>query len=402
MGDILASKKKRKGIETMKTLLISAFTNICSPNNRTLAIMNQIDGEKAVVTADFYHGKKRYYETEEASHPNQVCLHVPGYKKNLSIKRIWSHIVFAKRVKEYLEAQEVKPDVVYCTMPTSSSAYVCARYCKKYGVKLVIDVIDLWPDSLLPLMKGKALIKKMLYPWTYLTRYAYRNSDVIMGESMAYANEAKKYNPKAAVYPVYLGVNMDIVNKVKANNPITLKKPEDEVWIAYAGSLGTSYDFETMLEAVKNIHGHYKYKLWFIGDGVRRNDIENFIKGAGLNAEITGFLSYEKLLAYLLYCDIAINIFRKYTKVVYSYKFNDYVAMDCFVVNSLEGETAHMVDEYQIGRNFDFGDNTLSAVLEDTLAHWDKFSLWKDNCKRLVDEKLDKNKIYFIVKTIFK
>lgn len=382
-------------------ILISAFTNIVAPNNRTRTILAHLNGESVVITTDFDHGKKRYYEVTEAVHEKQVLLHVPTYSSNLSIKRIWSHIFFAWRVKKYLNALEGKPMAVYCTMPTSSSAYVCARYCKKHGVKFVIDVIDLWPDSLLPLVRGKALIKALLWPWSYLTQYAYKHADVIMGESVKYANEAKKYNKKGEVYPIYLGVNVGITINVKANNPVCLEKPKDEIWIAYAGALGVSYDFNALFEAVKSIHGRYKYKLWFAGDGVRHEEIETFIKQNDLNAEITGFLSYDHLLGHLVYCDIAINIFRENTKVVYSYKFNDYVAMDCFVLNSLEGETAEMVDKYQIGRNFNFSDQPLSVVLEETLKNWDEYCKWCLNCQKLVDEKLDKEKIYSVVKEIF-
>lgn len=385
----------------MKTILVSTFTNICTQNNRTLAILKQIDGEKTVVTTDFNHSHKRYYEKDEVAHPNQVCLHVPSYKKNLSVKRIWSHLVFAKKVKEYLSSLDERPDTIYCTMPSSSSAYVCARYCKKHGVKFVIDVIDLWPDSLLPLVKGKAIIKALLYPWTYLTRYAYRSADVIIGESVKYASEAKKYNDKAEMCPIYLGIDMQIINKVKSNNPVVLDKPKDEIWIAYAGSLGVSYDFQTLLDAVKSIHTQFKCKLWFIGDGVKHDEIANFVVANGLNAEITGFLDYEQLLGYLGYCDIAINIFRENTKVVYSYKFNDYVAMDCFVLNSLEGETAEMVDEYKIGRNFDFVDQKLSDVLSDTITNWQYYSGWRGNAQRLISEKLDKENIYSVVRDIF-
>ena len=385
----------------MKNIFVSAFTNIVGSNNRTRTIKERAGGNSVVLTTDFNHGKKRHYELGEADHENQVLLHVPAYSSNLSIKRLWSHIVFAWRVKKYLNALGEKPAAVYCTMPTSSSAYVCAKYCKKHGAKFVIDVIDLWPDSLLPLVKGKAVIKVLLWPWTYLTRYAYRHADVIMGESVAYANEAKKYNREAPVCPVYLGIDVNIINQVKKNLPVHLDKPADEIWIAYAGSLGVSYDFNALLEAVKSIHGRYKYKLWFVGDGVRHEEIETFIKQNGLNAEITGFLPYEQLLGYLSYCDIAVNIFRDSTKVVYSYKFNDYVAMDCFVLNSLEGETAEMVDEYQIGRNFNFNNNPLSEVLKDVLGNWNIYSVWRKNCQKLIDEKLDKAKIYAVVKGIF-
>lgn len=384
-----------------KYIFISAFTNISETNNRTRTIVDKIEGEAIVVTTDFNHSKKKYYEVGEAEHEKQVLLHVPSYKTNLSVARIWSHLVFAWRVRSYLKAMTDKPTAVYCTMPTSSSAYVCAKYCKKNGVKFFIDVIDLWPDSLLPLVKWQKLIKILLWPWTYLTRYAYKSSDVIMGESVKYANEAKKFNKKAEVYPVYLGVDMHIINKVKEEKPVLLDKPEDEVWIAYAGALGVSYDFSTLLEAVRCIHGRYKYKLWFVGDGMKRGEINSFISEYGLNAEITGFLPYDQLLGYLSYCDIAINIFKNNTKVVYSYKFNDYVAMDCFVLNSLEGETAQMVDEYRIGRNFNFSDQSLAYVLENTLQNWVQYSQWKDNCPKLIADKLEKEKIYSRVKEIF-
>lgn len=382
-------------------IFVSAFTNMTSSNGRIRAVTDKIDGEKTVLTTDFSHGRKEYYRLGEVEARNQVLLHVPPYRKNLSIRRIWSHLVFAWRVRGYLNALDEKPDTVYCTMPTSSSAYVCARYCKKHGVKFVVDVIDLWPDSLLPLVKGKSICKAILYPWTYLTRYAYRHADAIMGESVKYALEAKKKNLKAEVFPVYLGVDMNVVNKVKTENPVTLEKPDNEIWIAYAGSLGLSYDFKTLLNAVKSIHGRYNYKLWFVGDGVRRDEIATYITDYGLSAEITGFVPYEQLLGYLHFCDIAVNIFRDNTKVVYSYKFNDYVAMNCFVLNSLEGETADMVDGYQIGRNFNFSSKPLSAVLEDTIANWDMYSTWRRNNQRLIDEKLDKENIYSVVKEIF-
>lgn len=400
----MAGDEKRKGGKEVMTILISAFSNInVGSNSRTLAIYNHIDGEKTVITTDFNHGRKLYYEPEEMSHPDQIILHVPAYKKNLSLKRILSHIVFARKVKKYLYSLTDKPTAVYCAMPTSYAAFICAKYCKLNGIKFIIDVIDLWPDSLLPLVKGKAIIKAFLFPWSYLTKYAYRQANVIMGESVKYVNEAKKYNTKASAHPIYLGVDADYIKKVKENNVINLEKPDGEIWIAYAGSLGVSYDFDTLLNAVYSIHDKYKYKLWFIGDGVQRNKIEKSINEKGLSATITGFVSHDQLLSYLAYCDIAVNIFRENTKVVYSYKFNDYVAMDCFVLNSLAGETADMVDEYKIGRNFNFRDQRLSVILSDTLNNWEYYSSsYKGNSQRLINEKLDKEKIYSEVRDIIR
>ncbi len=382
-------------------ILVSAFTNINFQNTRTQEIMNRLRGSCLAITTDFDHSKKDYYSKEEMGNPQQIHIHVPRYSKNLSIKRLFSHIVFSKKLYRYLNNLEEKPKAIYCTMPSSSSAFVCAKYCKKNHVKFIIDVIDLWPDSLLPFVKGKMFVKGFLFPWTYLARYAYKNADVILGESKKYAEEAKLYNKKAEIYPLYLGVDMNIIRDIKYNNPVKLEKPSDEVWIAYAGSLGVSYGFDTLLNAIKLIHNKYEYKLWFIGDGVDRKNIESFINVNKLNAEITGFLPYHKLLGYLMYCDIGINMFRPGTKVVYSYKFNDYVATDCYILNSLEGETAEMIDDYRIGTNFNYSDNPLYIAIDNVLSKWDQYSKWKNNNELLIKEKLDKAIIYSVIPEVF-
>lgn len=344
------------------------------------------------ITTDFNHGSKTYKDKYNSS--NTHFMHVPSYKRNLSLMRIYSHIIFALKLNKFLNDVIKKPDVVYCAIPTSTSAYVAGKYCKKHGIKFVIDVIDLWPDSLLPLTTYKKFLSFITLPWKWVTIQAYKMADIILGESKEYAFEAAKYNPLVPVYPFYLGVDTDKVQAAIDNNVLKFKKPESEIWIAYGGSLGTSYDFETLIKSVSVLNGKYAYKLWFIGDGVVRKNIEDMSRKYHVNIEITGFLPYDRLLSYLSYCDIAVNIFRDNTKVVHSYKFNDYVATQCFILNSLEGETAEMIDKYQIGLNFDFKENSLDKVLLDCVSNWDKYKYWKNNNTRLISEVLDKRKIY--------
>lgn len=149
-------------------------------------------------------------------------------------------------------------------MPTSTAAYVCGKYCKKHKVRFVVDVIDLWPDSLLPIVVGikGQLLKYFIYPWKYITVQAYKMADVILGESKQYADEAALYNNKASIYPLYLGVDRNEVNKLITNSTLALNRSNDEIWIGYAGSLGTSYDFETLVKGVASLNGKYQYKLF--------------------------------------------------------------------------------------------------------------------------------------------
>lgn len=382
-----------------KVLLVSVFGGGLG-NNRQNNILYRQRENTVLITSDFNHEKKRYKTKSEME--NSICLHVPSYMKNLSLKRIYSHIIFAYHLKKFLDSLQQKPLTIYCAMPTSTAAYVCGKYCKKHKVRFVVDVIDLWPDSLLPIVVGikGQLLKYFIYPWKYITVQAYKMADVILGESKQYADEAALYNNKASIYPLYLGVDRNEVNKLITNSTLALNRSNDEIWIGYAGSLGTSYDFETLVKGVASLNGKYQYKLFFIGDGVCRAKVENLINQYSVNAEITGFLKYGDLLKYLSYCDIAVNIFRDKTKVVHSYKFNDYVATNCFILNSLLGETADMVDRYKVGLNFDFKDNTFDKVLLQCLEFWDDYREWKLNNERLVDELLDKEAIYSQIETI--
>lgn len=384
-----------------KIFVVSLFCDISTGYSRTSNICRYISGLFVhVVTADFDHRTKQYKGCRDNS--DSSYLHVPVYKKNLSIKRVYSHIVFAYKLRRFLNSLQEIPTTIYCAMPTSTAAYICGKYCKKHRVKFVIDVIDLWPDSLIPILDGirGKLLKFLLFPWKFITIQAYKMADVILGESKRYTNEAALYNDKVSVYPLYLGVDKKVVNRLIANSKLVLNKRDNELWIGYAGSLGTSYDFETLIKGVANLNGQYSYKLFFIGDGVCRAEIETLINQYAVNAEITGFLEYGDLLKYLFYCDIAVNIFRDDTKVVHSYKFNDYVATNCFILNSLPGETAEMIEQYEIGLNFDFRENSFDKILLRCFKFWDDYKERKMNNEKLANELLNKERIYSKIEAI--
>ena len=240
-------------------LLVSLFGSINTNNSRISNIFHYTSNLAInVVTSDFNHGSKRYKECID--NINNHYLHVPAYKKNISIERIYSHIVFAYRLKKFLNSLQEIPTAIYCAMPTSTAAYVCGKYCKKHGVKFVIDVIDLWPDSLMPIVVGikNRLLNLFIFPWKYITIQSYKMADVILGESKQYANEAAFYNHRAPIYPLYLGIDKKEVKKLVAESKLTLNKPNEERWIGYAGSLGTSYDFESLIKGVAVLNGKYQ------------------------------------------------------------------------------------------------------------------------------------------------
>ena len=93
-------------------LLVSLFGSINTNNSRISNIFHYTSNLAInVVTSDFNHGSKRYKECID--NINNHYLHVPAYKKNISIERIYSHIVFAYRLKKFLSSLQEHEDNDY-------------------------------------------------------------------------------------------------------------------------------------------------------------------------------------------------------------------------------------------------------------------------------------------------
>lgn len=381
-----------------KVLLVSAFGDISNlRNSRPFKIYSALKDKYEVkyITSDFDHWDKNYKDTTKL--PEAIYLHVCNYTRSLSFQRILSHLQFAYALNRYLNdlKEKERPNKICCIMPTSTSAYICGRYCKRHKIRFIVDVIDLWPESLYPITKFSWLFKLLCYPWQKITEKAYGYADLITAESRKYCDESKKYNKLAVTNYTYLGIDKQKIRYLLEDSNVFLSKPIDELWICYGGHLGRSYDFNCVLEALLYIQQKgIKYKCFFIGDGELRKEIESFAILHQLNIYITGIQAYSNYLKYLSFCDIAINVFKKNTKVVHSYKFNDYVALNLFILNSLVGETAEMIDKYKIGLNFDFSNHRLKAILYEVCCNWEKYKSWNGNNEALINDLLDEKMIY--------
>ncbi|UAM96617.1 hypothetical protein K8354_09705 [Polaribacter litorisediminis] len=377
-------------------LIVSLFGEISNSYSRLHKIANAFSQKVSIVTTDFCHSEKKYKSRTAIDENNPFFvkyIHVPSYDKNLTYKRVYSHQVFAYKLRLYLNNLVDKPDLILCLMPPSSSAYICALYCKKHSINFVIDIIDLWPDSLLPLTRYKSMTNFFLYPWRWMTKQSYKMATYISGESKAYALAAHDINPGVPWSYTYLGVNKDQTKKLVEKSNFQLNKPADEIWICYGGSLDNSYDFDLLLKAIQDIDDkNIKYCMYFVGEGEKRSFIEKFTVDNSLNIKITGRLAYKDYLKYLSVCDIGINSFRKESFVAHSFKFNDYVASNLFILNNLVGETSEMIDQYKIGLNFN--EDNLPEILYKVCKNWETYSADNLNMELLIKNELDSVRIY--------
>ncbi len=384
--------------ESKKIVLISLFFYEKTDNIRISSVYNLLTErgmDVELITTDFKHRHKIKHTIPNFA-TDITYIPVPTYKSNLSFGRLFSHIIFAVRLYKYLQQLTYVPSKVYCVVPTVSSGLACHYYCKKKHIPFIIDIVDLWPESFIILSKHKKLLTLLTWPWQLMARKVYRSADNIFTGSIDYAKYVGQYTKKTKPVPIYLGTDRERFKLAVAQSTVKIDKPEGQIWICYGGVLENSYDFETVLHCFKRLtdEGFNNLKLIFIGDGQQRKMISDYKEKFNLPIQITGYLKYADYLNYLSHSDVALNSFKKGTRVAYSYKFNDYISAGIPVLNNLIGETSDLIEKHEIGLNFNYSDSPLYKNISYLLTHPELLAQMKKNCTFVADHVLAKNIVY--------
>ena len=106
--------------------------------------LKRLGYEVEVFGSDYMHIEKR---RRESKNPDYFFIKSIPYHKNLSVKRIFSHIYFAYKAIRELGTREF--DLLYVIIPPNVQSMIVSKFFgKKAGAKLIIDIIDMWPESL--------------------------------------------------------------------------------------------------------------------------------------------------------------------------------------------------------------------------------------------------------------
>ena len=126
----------------MKRALIIACFDSYSYNVRTKYVEEYLTDENYKVEfliSDFDHRTKDTYSCQRK---NVKYIHVPKYKKNMSICRMISPCIFALKVKKYLNTHIY--DIIYITTPPNFLFYTLKSFKKNH---MIFEIGDLWPET---------------------------------------------------------------------------------------------------------------------------------------------------------------------------------------------------------------------------------------------------------------
>lgn len=392
----------------MKDILVIAhFTHVPGEkgNSRFNYLANMLSDnnlEVEVVTTSFSHRTKKSRNLSD----NQLkelkykltMLEEKGYRKNISIRRFYSHFYFGKELNNYLKNRK-KPDIIYCAVPSLDAAYHTAKYARENEIRLIIDIQDLWPEAFNMVFDVPIISKIIFRPMVKRANYIYASADEIVAVSQTYLNRALMVNKKTSNkgHNIFLGTDLKyfdrMANKYKFNN-----KPKNEIWLAYIGTLGYSYDLIKVMDALKELkinNGIENIKFIVMGDGPLRSKFEKHAIENDIYSDFTGRLDYGVMVGLLKECDIAVNPIRSGAAASIINKVGDYSAAGLPVLNTQESEEYRdLVVEYNIGINCTNDKKDITEGLLKLYKDINSRKIYSNNSRRLAEDLFDREKTY--------
>ena len=299
-----------------------------------------------VLLSDFIHEKKTKI-TEKFSECTYIS--VKPYKKNVSVKRLLSHYFFAKDVLRQLNI--IRPDLVYALLPPNSVSHVCRKYkLKNPNIKLILDVIDMWPES----MPGKRYHNTLpfLY-WKKLRDNSLKEADHIFTECTLYQ---EKLDPdlrdKSSTLFLYKEDNELFMSVTDRENQRECRDGKQVLKLCYLGSINHIIDIDGICQVVEYLSKKYAVNVRIIGKGERKDAFLDALNKTDAEINYYGAI-YDEAEKFRLLgnCDFALNMMIESVNVGLTIKSIDYLSYGLPLINNIKGDTWKLVETENIGIN---------------------------------------------------
>lgn len=327
-------------------------------------------------SSTFMHLPKRVY----ASHDIQCdvapgltlhLVHAGGFQRNLSLERYRFHRRYARRLSVYC-GQLAAPDVLVCSFPLIDVADWAVRYARAAGIPAIIDVRDLWPDTIVGLFPAWArpLVRAGLAQDYRRTGALMRGATSITAMSQGVLRWALGYAERTAqpcdrVFPIGFPQST-------ADDALPALTPRLESWLpalaskrlfTYVGTFGHTYDLRGILSAARLLVATGDAEPHFVLAGA--GPLLQEIRGASRdlpNVTVPGWLEQADIRALLGRSFAGLLPWAGLDDAMPN-KFFEYISAGLPVVSSARGELNDLITQERIGFNVPVGDGEALAAV---------------------------------------
>ena len=290
--------------------------------NRFIAIAKILSKKYDItlVTSRFCHILKSHRsERKSLDGIKVILLDEPGYRVNVSFGRLKSHHKFCENFQKFMLTNKCKYDLVYSAYPLIKTNYILGELKEKLGFKLVMDIQDIWPESIfgpIPLLSNH-LGKLILSPITKYANQTYAYADALVAVSETYIKRADvKQLDNQYKEVVYIGAdNLHFKSETK-------KSDQKKMIATYIGTMAGSYDLDTIIRA--SALCYEQVEIQFIGTGPHEERLKKLNNELGQHVKFLGVMQYTTAMEVLSLADLALNPIKHKSVATITNKLSDY------------------------------------------------------------------------------
>lgn len=292
----------------------------------------------------------------------------PGYRNRLyareekdgiTIIRVWTYVTanegFLKRTLNYVSYMAAaivaapliqKADIVISTSPqffNGLAGYVVSRMKR---APWVLEIRDLWPESILAVGAIKNPFIIHLLEWLEL--FAYRQADRIVPVTDAFQRYIEgKGIPKEKISVIKNGADLTLYKPVTGTNRLAESLGVQGKFVAaYLGTHGMAHHLETVLYAAQRLREYPDIVLILAGDGAERQRLAALRNELGLDNVLMLDQQPKEQMPWLwALSDVSLILLKKSDlfKTVIPSKIFESMAMEKPIILGVEGESADIV-----------------------------------------------------------
>lgn len=290
-----------------------------------------------VITSDYMHIEKKKRIVHKK---NYVTVKTIPYKKNISFRRLYSHYDLAKKVYNLLKNKQY--DLLYIIVPPNSMASIAKKVKKNTNAKVVMDIIDLWPES----FPVKGTDKFPFSIWGNIRNKYIKYADYIITECDLYQKELKNVLKDKMVKTIYWS-HKDNDCQYYLSNTLA-----EHLTLCYLGSVNNIIDIDEIQRVVGEQTKTQQVTVKLIAAGEKKDELICKLKEIG--AEVIDYgkiYDYKKKKEIIDTCHYGINIMKNTVKVGISMKSIDYLEMGLPIINNLNADLGEIIKVQECGIN---------------------------------------------------
>lgn len=334
-------------------------------------------------------------------------LHGCSYNSNVSWSRFVNHRQIGQAFARESELSP-RPDVILCSLPTLELAQAASAYGRRHNVPTIIDVRDLWPDTIAELAPkwGQPLVRLLLSPLYRSASRACKEAYAIIGCTPEYIEwglrfAARPGGPLDREFPLgYPDSAPDDESRRVADaywDSLGIGSNDDVLTVCFFGMFGRQMQLDSVVDAARVLYeerANVRFVLCGMGDDL--DAIRNRARGLP-NVILPGWVDAAKIWTLMQRGSVGLTPYRQSTNMENNIpnKPIEYLAGGLPLVSSLTGVVRHLIAQEDCGMQYREGDAAhLASVLRGLEADRDGVRRMSANARRVFENRFKAEHVY--------